>query len=47
MSAKNMDEMQIGVVSLLTRDTDRPMLLEVFTDADADSKAMADYLSSL
>lgn len=40
MSAKNMDEMQIGVVTLLTRESERPMLLEVFTDSNDDVKAL-------
>ena len=43
MSAKNMDEMQIGVVTLLTRDSERPMLLEVFTDSNDDVKALEKY----
>ena len=47
MSARNMSEMQIGIVTLLTRDAERPMLLEVTTDADADAKAMADYFASI
>ena len=42
-----MNEMQIGIVTLLTRETDRPMVLEVFTDAEEDMKAMADYFVSL
>lgn len=47
ISAKNMGEMQIGIVTLLTRETNRPMLLEVFTDVDEDMKAMADYFALL
>ena len=47
ISAKDMNEMQIGIVTLLTRETDRPMVLEVFTDAEEDMKAMADYFASL
>ena len=43
MSAKNMDEMQIGVVTLLTRESERPMLLEVFTDSNDDVKALEKY----
>ena len=43
MSAKNMDEMQIGVVTLLTRESERPMLLEVFTDNNDDVKALEKY----
>lgn len=43
MSAKNMDEMQIGVVTLLTRESERPMLLEVFTNSNDDVKALEKY----
>lgn len=43
MSAKNMDEMQIGIVTLLTRESERPMLLEVFTDRNDDVKALEKY----
>lgn len=47
ISAKDMGETQIGIVTLLTRETNRPMLLEVFTDVDEDMKAMADYFALL
>lgn len=47
ISAKDMNEMQIGIVTLLTRETDRPMVLEVFTDAEEDMKAMANFFASL
>lgn len=43
LSAKNMDEMQIGVVTLLTHESERPMLLEVFTDSNDDVKALEKY----
>ena len=43
MSAKSMDEMQIGIVTLLTRESERPMLLEVFTDSNDDVKALEKY----
>ena len=43
MSAKNRDEMQIGIVTLLTRESERPMLLEVFTDSNDDVKALEKY----
>lgn len=43
IAAKNMAEMQIGIVTLLTREANRPMLLEVFTDADEDYKATSSY----
>ena len=35
-----MEEMQNGIVTLMTADTQRPMLIEVFTDSEADQKAM-------
>lgn len=38
-----MDEMQIGIVTLLTRESERPMLLEVFTDSNDDVKALEKY----
>lgn len=43
LSAKSMEEMQIGIVTLLTRESDRPMLLEVFTDSNDDAKALEKY----
>ena len=43
LSAKNMDEMQIGIVTLLTRESERPMLLEVFTDSNDDVKTLEKY----
>ncbi|NPD92163.1 2-succinyl-5-enolpyruvyl-6-hydroxy-3-cyclohexene-1-carboxylic-acid synthase [Xylanibacter muris] len=45
MKADDMDEMRIGIVTLLTRETGRPMLLEVFTDSDDDKKALDGYYS--
>ena len=45
MAAKNMDEMRIGVVTLLTRETERPMVLEVFTDPADDVRVLKDYFS--
>ena len=46
LSAKSMDEMQIGIVTLLTRETERPMLLEVFTDSKDDTEAMEQYFTN-
>lgn len=43
LSAKNMEEMQIGVVRLLTIETKRPVLLEVFTDCDEDARILGEY----
>ena len=47
LKATNTDEMQVGVVTLLTQQADRPMVLEVFTDAAEDAKAMREYFESL
>ena len=43
LKATTMDEMQIGVVTLLTQQSERPMLLEVFTDAADDAAAMKSF----
>lgn len=40
LKATDMEEMQIGVVTLLTQQSERPMLLEVFTDAATDAAAV-------
>lgn len=45
LSARDMNEMQIGIVTLLTRETERPMLLEVFTDKDGDMKVLDKYFA--
>lgn len=45
LSAHNMEEAQIGIVTLLTRQTQRPMLLEVFTSPEDDVKTLKDYFS--
>ena len=47
LCARDMEEMQIGVVTLLTKDTNRPMLLEVLTDMEADTKVMNDYYQQM
>lgn len=43
LQASNIDEMKMGVVALLTEKHQRPMLLEVFTDVEADNKAVAEW----
>lgn len=43
LQATNMEEMQMGIVTLLTRDAQRPMVLEVVTDADVDNEEMKRY----
>ena len=41
--AHSIEDMQMGVIQLLTRKTNRPMLLEVFTDSETDTKVYEDY----
>ena len=47
LKAENMDEVRQGVDLLLNADSDRPMLLEVFTNADDDERAYRAYYQSL
>lgn len=47
LCAHNMEEMQIGIVTLLTKDTMRPMLLEVLTDMEADTSAVNHYYQQM
>lgn len=42
LSAHDMDELHIGLATLLTAETNRPMLLEVFTDKDEDNEVMSE-----
>jgi 2-succinyl-5-enolpyruvyl-6-hydroxy-3-cyclohexene-1-carboxylate synthase len=44
LAAKDMQEMRMGIVRLLTEEVNRPMLLEVFTDVQEDERAMKTYL---
>lgn len=46
MAAHDMAELHTGMVTLLTRETERPMLLEVFTDAGTDNETIEDYFKS-
>lgn len=43
LRSTNMEEMQMGVVRLLTEETNRPMLLEVFTNADIDYRMLTGF----
>ena len=43
LKARNMEEMQIGIVTLLTKETVRPLLLEVQTDMETDAMVINDY----
>lgn len=47
LRATNMDEMRIGIVTLMTRESARPMLLEVSTDAEEDGRALQEYYRRL
>ena len=47
IKAETMEQMQQGIDRLLTAPSDRPLLLEVFTDARADERAYRDYFHSL
>lgn len=46
MAARNIGEMEMGMVTLLTREAKRPMVLEIFTDAETDNKVLNDYFKS-
>ena len=46
-SAHNMEEMQTEIDCLLTQKSARPMLLEVFTDAETDASTLEEYYSEL
>ena len=43
ISAHNAEEMKRGISELLTRKGNRPVLLEVFTDADTDAETLSKY----
>ena len=43
LPAHNMEEMNTGIQRLSQEKTDRPMLLEVFTDIDIDNQMMEEY----
>ena len=47
LKATDLRSMKMGVVSLLTTHHTRPVLLEVFTDATADGKAIRDYYNTV
>ena len=47
LRADDADSMRLGVLALLTRESTRPMLLEVFTDAAADADALRGYYRRL
>jgi len=43
LKAANMEEMQQGIDTLLSAESQRPMLLEVFTDAGDDERTLREY----
>ena len=47
LKATDMDGMRLGIDTLLNIKSDRPVLLEVFTDATEDEQAFRDYYRSL
>lgn len=47
LSARDMDELRIGLATLMTSDSNRPMLLEVFTDREQDEAAMRKLVESI
>jgi len=47
LSAHNMTEMQQGIDTLFNTESQRPVLLEVFTDASEDERVFKDYYHSL
>jgi 2-succinyl-5-enolpyruvyl-6-hydroxy-3-cyclohexene-1-carboxylate synthase len=47
LSATDMPQMRSGIDTLLFVESDRPVLLEVFTNADDDERVLKDYYNSL
>ena len=47
LKATNLEEMRQGINTLLHIESDRPVLLEVLTDADEDERVFKDYYQSL
>ncbi len=45
--AANMEEMEIGMVTLVTEQTNRPMLLEIVTDAETDASTIKNFINQL
>jgi 2-succinyl-5-enolpyruvyl-6-hydroxy-3-cyclohexene-1-carboxylate synthase len=43
LSASDMPQLHTGIDTLLNLESDRPVLLEVFTDAAADERAYREY----
>lgn len=47
VSARNAEELRLGIALLLTSDTRRPMLLEVFTDISDDSNTLSELVKNI
>lgn len=47
LSARDMDELRIGLATLMTSGSNRPMLLEIFTDSEQDEAAMCGLMESI
>ena len=47
LKAENTDEMRKGIDTLLNTESQRPVLLEVFTDAGEDERVLKDYYANL
>jgi hypothetical protein len=47
MSARNAEELRLGIAMLLASDAKRPMLLEVFTDISDDSNALSELVKNI
>lgn len=47
LSAHDMDELHIGLATLMTSDPKRPMLLEIFTDRTQDETAMHELMEAV
>jgi len=47
LKATNLSEVQQGLDTLLNRESDRPVLLEVFTDVAVDEQVFKDYYKTL
>ncbi|MBP5506380.1 MAG: 2-succinyl-5-enolpyruvyl-6-hydroxy-3-cyclohexene-1-carboxylic-acid synthase [Prevotella sp.] len=43
LRASNMAELQVGIVTLLTEERQRPMVLEIFTDAETDADVFREF----
>ena len=47
MPARCMEELRLGLATLLTADASRPMLLEVFTDAEDDKRVISNFIKHI